>query len=80
VLQAFLNDDSGATAIEYGLVAGLVSVAILVSLSGLGTTISDGYAQINDSMAVAAGSPPAVVPGDVVQLEPVLDQPVIAIK
>jgi pilus assembly protein Flp/PilA len=80
VLQAFLNDDSGATAIEYGLVAGLVSVAILVSLSGLGTTISDGYDLVNDSLTVAAGSPPAVVPGDVVQLEPVLDQPVIAIK
>jgi pilus assembly protein Flp/PilA len=80
VLQAFLNDDSGATAIEYGLVAGLVSVAILVSLSGLGTTISDGYDLVNDSLTVAAGGPPAVVPGDVVQLEPVLDQPVIAIK
>ena len=35
MLQAFLKDDSGATAIEYGLIAALVSVAAIAIL-GLG--------------------------------------------
>ncbi len=78
MLHAFLNDDSGATTIEYGLIAGLVSIAILVSLTSLGTTINSGYAQINDTLAVAAGMPAAEAPGDALALEPVLDRVAIA--
>lgn len=37
----FLRARSGATAIEYGLVAGLVAVAIIGTLSGTGTSLSD---------------------------------------
>ncbi len=75
MLQAFLKDDFGTTAIEYGLIAALVSVAILVALTGLGTTINSGYAQVNDSMAIAAGTPI-----DAVKLEPVLDRDVMVMK
>ena len=35
----FLSDESGATAIEYGLIAALVSVAAIVALTALGTSL-----------------------------------------
>ncbi len=72
-MQAFLKDDSGASAIEYGFVAVLVSIAILAAVINLGDSLNQAYAQVNDSMAVAAGTPIAEMPGDVVALEPVLD-------
>lgn len=39
VIRAFLNDESGATMIEYGLVAALVSVAAIVALGLLGDSL-----------------------------------------
>ncbi len=73
MLQAFLKDDSGATAIEYGLIATLISIAILAAIINLGDSVNQAYAQVNDSMAVAAGTPIAETPGDVLALKPVLD-------
>ena len=35
-ITRFLKDEEGATAIEYGIIAGLVAVAIVTSLSGTG--------------------------------------------
>jgi pilus assembly protein Flp/PilA len=40
-LKHFMNDESGATAIEYGLIAALVSVAAILSLKLLGTTLEN---------------------------------------
>ena len=42
-----LRDESGATAIEYGLIAGLVSVAIILALTALGTGLSGLFNQIS---------------------------------
>lgn len=39
-LSRFVADQSGATAIEYGLIAGLIAVVIIVAVSALGTSIS----------------------------------------
>ena len=39
VIKAFLSDESGATMIEYGLVAALVSVAAIAALIILGTSL-----------------------------------------
>ena len=39
-LSRFLRDQSGATAIEYGLIAALVSVAIITAVTTLGTNLS----------------------------------------
>ena len=36
----FIRDEEGAAAIEYGLIAGLVSVAIVVALGALGTSLN----------------------------------------
>ena len=39
----FLKDESGATAIEYGLIASLIAVAIITGASALGTNISAAF-------------------------------------
>jgi pilus assembly protein Flp/PilA len=40
MLNQFLNDESGATAIEYGLIAALVAVVIITGLTALGTSLN----------------------------------------
>jgi pilus assembly protein Flp/PilA len=82
VLQAFLKDDSGATAIEYGLIAALVSVATIAALTSLGDTVQEVFAQVDDGLQVATGTPPAEaeVPVDIVAIEQVLDGNNIAIQ
>ncbi len=40
MLREFLNDESGATMIEYGLIAALVSVAAIAALTFLGTSLT----------------------------------------
>jgi pilus assembly protein Flp/PilA len=45
-MTRFLKDDSGATAIEYGLIAALISVAIIAAATTLGTNISNTFAKI----------------------------------
>jgi pilus assembly protein Flp/PilA len=39
-IRNFLRDETGATAIEYGLIAGLVSVAAIAAMSALGTSLT----------------------------------------
>ena len=46
----FLADDSGATAIEYGLIAAGISIAIIVAVNGLGTTLNNTFASVNNSL------------------------------
>ena len=56
----FVNDESGATAIEYGLIAALIAVGIILAATALGGSLSDLFAGISskldtvDPMAVAA--------------------------
>lgn len=52
----FLDDDRGATAVEYGLIAGLVFVAIVVAVGFLGTEIEALYDSIGSEVSAAAGS------------------------
>jgi len=42
----FLRDDSGATAIEYGLIAALVAVALVTVLGTLGTNLNAKFSEI----------------------------------
>ncbi len=70
MLQAFLKDDSGTATIEYGLIAGLVSIAILAAVVSLGDTVEMAYTSVNDDIAVAIGTPPPVdAPADVMVVE-----------
>jgi pilus assembly protein Flp/PilA len=46
----FLKDESGATAIEYGLIAAGISLAIIAAVNGLGTTLNTKFKGINTSL------------------------------
>jgi pilus assembly protein Flp/PilA len=50
LFSRFLKDESGATAIEYGLIAALISVAIIAGASTLGNTLSLTFNKISDQM------------------------------
>jgi pilus assembly protein Flp/PilA len=49
-LLKFLSDESGATAIEYGLIAAGISLAIIAVVNGLGTNLNDRFTSINNSL------------------------------
>ena len=53
-LARFLKDDSGATAIEYGLIAALVSVAAIGALTALGTSLSNLFTSVSSTVASAS--------------------------
>ena len=46
----FLSDESGATAIEYGLIAAGISLAIIAVVNGLGTNLNTKFTDINNSL------------------------------
>jgi pilus assembly protein Flp/PilA len=46
----FLSDESGATAIEYGLIAAGISLAIIAVVNGLGTNLNTKFTDINASL------------------------------
>ena len=46
----FLSDESGATAIEYGLIAAGISLAIIAAVNGLGTTLNGVFSSVNTSL------------------------------
>jgi pilus assembly protein Flp/PilA len=49
-LLQFLSDESGATAIEYGLIAAGISLAIIAIVNGLGSNLSGKFTDINGSL------------------------------
>jgi pilus assembly protein Flp/PilA len=46
----FVNDNSGATAIEYGLIAAGISVAIIAVVNGLGTSLNTKFTSISTQL------------------------------
>ena len=50
VLKSFLRDESGATAIEYGLIAAGISVAIITVVQGLGTKLSGVFSNVSTAI------------------------------
>ena len=59
-----LADESGATAIEYGLIAALVSVAAITALGTLGTSLNQMFTKVSDCLsdAMAGVNPPCPAP------------------
>jgi pilus assembly protein Flp/PilA len=49
-LKTFLRDDSGATAIEYALIASGIALAIIAVVNGLGTNLNTQFSAINNSL------------------------------
>jgi pilus assembly protein Flp/PilA len=50
MLVRFLRDESGATAIEYGLIAAGISLAIIAVVNGLGVRLNTKFTSINSSL------------------------------
>jgi len=48
--KGMLKDQSGATAIEYGLIAALIAVVLIVALTALGGDLSNMFNQISNSV------------------------------
>ncbi len=55
-IMRFVREEEGASALEYGLLAALIAVAIIGAVTALGTTVSQTFTNINGSISVAAGS------------------------
>jgi len=49
-IKTFLKDDSGATAIEYGLIAALVSVAAILALQAMGTSLEAIFTSVSTTL------------------------------
>ena len=52
----FMKDESGATAIEYGLIAAGISVAIIAVVNGLGTSLNSKFGSIATQLGGGGGS------------------------
>ncbi|SFM03061.1 pilus assembly protein Flp/PilA [Bradyrhizobium sp. NFR13] len=50
LIQKFWSNESGATAIEYGLIAAGISLAIIAAVNGLGGTLNTRFSDINTSL------------------------------
>jgi len=50
LIRRFLRNDSGATAIEYGLIAAGISVAIIVAVETLGTNLNTTFSSVSSAL------------------------------
>lgn len=53
IFARFLKDESGATAIEYGLIAALISVALIAGATLMGNELEDTFNYIGDELSKA---------------------------
>ena len=49
-ITKLMNDSDGATAIEYGLIAALIAVAIIGSVTTVGTALDDTFSTVGDAL------------------------------
>ena len=50
IVRKFLKDESGATAIEYGLIAAGIAIAIITAVNGVGSKLSSNFNNISTSL------------------------------
>jgi pilus assembly protein Flp/PilA len=50
LFQKFLGDEQGATAIEYGLIAAGIALAIIAVVNGLGSSLNNSFTSISSSL------------------------------
>jgi pilus assembly protein Flp/PilA len=50
LVSRFMKDESGATAIEYGLIAAGISVAIIAVVQGLGSKLSSTFTSVKNAL------------------------------
>jgi pilus assembly protein Flp/PilA len=56
IFRSFAKDESGATAIEYGLIAALVSVAAIGALTALGGSLNTMFQTVSSAVGTATSS------------------------
>lgn len=49
-IRFFFRDERGATAIEYGLIAGLIAVVIITALTTLGTSLNTKFVNVSNAL------------------------------
>jgi pilus assembly protein Flp/PilA len=54
LVRRFMRDESGATAIEYGLIAAGISVAIIAVVQGLGTKLNTAFTSVQTALTPAS--------------------------
>lgn len=59
IFARFAKDESGATAIEYGLIAALISVVIIGAVATLGGTLNGVFEDINTELTKDRSTPPS---------------------
>ena len=55
-IRAFLKNNKGATAIEYGLIAALIAVAAIAAMQGLGSSLTSTFENVSGTMTTATGA------------------------
>lgn len=50
IIRKFIEDETAATAIEYGLIAAGIAIAIITAVNGLGTKLSSNFSKISTSL------------------------------
>ncbi len=55
MLRKFIQDESGATAIEYGLIAALIAVAIIAAVRVVATELNSTFTEVSDELSSANG-------------------------
>lgn len=50
VVRRFMRDQSGATAIEYGLIAVGIAIAIITVVRGIGTSLNSAFSKVNSNL------------------------------
>jgi pilus assembly protein Flp/PilA len=50
LISGFLSDETGATAIEYCLIAAGISIVIVVAVNGIGTALNSKFTSVNSSL------------------------------
>jgi pilus assembly protein Flp/PilA len=53
LFNRFINDESGATAIEYGLIAALIAVAVVTAVSAVGTELTGTFEKVATELTAA---------------------------
>jgi len=56
-IENFYRDESGATAIEYGLIAALVSVAAITALTAMGNSLRTMFTKVSSALSGAVAGP-----------------------
>lgn len=54
IISRFSRDESGATALEYGLIAGLISLAIVTGATAAGTSVNTIFVAVGTALTTAA--------------------------